>query len=204
MIENEFNTAKYYDDHAEAFYQDTVNADMSKIRERFESLMPKGAEVLDLGCGSGRDALAFADKGFCVTMMDPSKEMCERAEKLTGRPCVLARAQELDALEAFDGIWACASLIHVPETETVETYQKIAKALKPGGILFTTYKYGTGEKMRGERFFYDMTEDSLKAIIGQVAELSVMDTWLTGDVRPGRGEERWLNAIVQRVEMEHD
>ena len=168
MKTQNIDTAKYYNDHAADFFRDTVSADMSQIRERFEVLLPKGAAVLDLGCGSGRDALAFLDKGFQVTLMDPSERMCELAETLTGLPCIRAKAQELDAKEAYDGIWACASLLHVTEADTAAVYGKIAEALKLGGILFTTYKYGIGEKMRGERFFLDMTESVLVAAIAEV------------------------------------
>lgn len=188
----------YYDSNASTFYEGTVNADMSKLQDKFLSqLVPKG-KILDLGCGSGRDSLAFIKKGFRVSMIDPSEEMCRFAETLTGQKCDCMKAQDIQWDEEFDGIWACASLLHVGEKDTAEVYHKLERAIKHGGIIFVTYKYGEGEKQRGERCFYDMNEDGFSALLDEQPELEIKETWITTDVRPGRGEEKWFNAILMR------
>ena len=106
--------------------------------------------------------------------------------------------QDLDVIAAYDGIWACASILHLPKDELKAVLEKIAAALKDQGVLYTSFKYGTFEGMRGGRYFTDFTEDSLREFFESVPELQIFETWITNDVRPGRGEERWINILARR------
>lgn len=186
----------YYNNHAQSFYDGTVNADMGELRRRFLQELKPEAYVLDLGCGSGRDGRAFLRAGYYVTLMDPSQKMCEMAETLTGQPCFCITAQEMIWENEFDGIWACASLLHVGIKDTHMVYEKIEKALRPGGVLFVSYKYGQGEKIRGDRFFHYMDEEALKKTVEEIRSLRITEMWVTEDVRPDRTNEKWLNAII--------
>ena len=192
-------TLQYYQQNAEAFMTGTVSADMLETRERFLKKLPEKALILDFGCGSGRDTKAFLERGYAVDAVDGSTELCRLASEWTGicvRPMLF---QELSAIDRYDGIWACASILHLPEDELRDVLRKTAAALKKGGILYTSFKYGTFRGVRSGRWFTDFTEESLAEFLRQIPSLEVTQTWLTHDVRPGREEERWINILARRV-----
>lgn len=192
-------TIQYYEDNAETFVSGTLNADMHEARQRFLKKIPLGALILDLGCGSGRDTKAFLELGYKVEAVDGSSELCRRASEFTGIPVKQMLFRELDSVETYDGIWACASILHLPEKELKVTLHRIQRALKPGGILYTSFKYGIYEGLRNGRYFTDFTEETLTAFWSEIKGLYIIDTWITGDVRQGREEERWINLLARRV-----
>ena len=110
-------TLEYYNENADKFILGTLNVDMMTIQKKFISYIPKGGKVLDLGCGSGRDSLFFKELGYDVTAIDGSAEMCIQAEKNIGQPVINMTFDKLDYEAEFDGIWACASLLHVPSRD---------------------------------------------------------------------------------------
>lgn len=197
-MEELYKTLQFYEDHAETFSAGTLSADMSETRDRFLRYMPEKACILDFGCGSGRDTKAFLERGYHVDATDGSGELCRNASKFTGIPVKQMLFQELSAKEQYDGIWACASILHLPKKELADVFSKIASALKHGGILYTSFKYGTFEGMRNGRYFSDFTEETLSSFMKQIPELEVFESWTTQDVRPGREEERWLNILARR------
>ena len=159
MMTNEKNqTIAYYDDPSNAYADQTVYADMSAIYERFEKYLAPGAAVLDAGCGSGRDSLHFMRAGYVVTAIDASHEMCAFASRLL---------QQEDYDACFDGIWACASLLHVPERQQPEVFYRLMRALVPGGVLYASWKYGETERTEAAsgRLFCDMTEQRVEALV---------------------------------------
>lgn len=192
-------TLKYYNQTAQTFVQGTIDADLGKLHRRFLKLLPIQAHILDLGCGSGRDAKAFLDAGYQVTAIDGSEGCCRLAGDYIGQPVLCQTFEELDFDQAFDGVWACASLLHVPYAELTDIFEKIARALRPGGTLYASFKYGDFEGERNGRYFTDLTEERLAAVIEPVAGLTVVETFVTGDVREGRGDERWLNVVGVKI-----
>ena len=198
ILEAENRTLKYYENNADSFVQDTVSADMSGARQRFMEYLPRQARILDFGCGSGRDIKFFLDKGYIVDGADGSPELCRIASDYTGIGVKQMRFQELDAEELYDGIWACASILHLPKEELTGVLHRIERALKTGGILYTSFKYGTFEGMRNGRYFTDFTEDSLREYWKEVSSLNLLKYWITQDVRSGKEEERWLNILAGR------
>jgi len=192
-------TLKYYEDNAQAFIAGTLSADMSEARQRFLTELPDSAYILDFGCGSGRDAKVFLELGYQVDAADASEELCKAASEITGITVKKMFFQELNAKETYDGIWACASILHLPKNELLSVLKKIAGALKAQGVLYTSFKYGEFEGMRDGRFYTDFTEETFREFILAIPELHVFSIWLTGDVRPGRKEERWINILARRV-----
>jgi SAM-dependent methyltransferase len=188
----------YYQHNAGTFFADTVGVDMTPLYRRFLPLLPEAAHVLDAGCGSGRDALAFAERGYRVTAFDASPALVALAESHLGRPVQCLRFQEIAWRDAFDGIWACASLLHVPAAELPDAMQRLCRALKPGGVIYASFKYGSGEREHHGRRFTDLDEPGLAALLAQVPGLDDVETWTTGDLRPGRESERWLNTLLRR------
>lgn len=191
-------TLAYYAANAEAFASSTVSVEFTAMQERFVELLEPGARVLDLGCGSGRDAKRFAEAGFAVDAVDGSPELCRIAAEFTGLPVRCMRFEELSAVAEYDGIWACSSILHVPSVQLPALLAKMAAALKDGGVIYTSFKYGEGEGMRHGRYFSDFTEDSFTQLLEQVPALREEDHWVSSDVRPGRGDEKWLNLILRK------
>ena len=191
-------TLAYYAANAEAFASSTVSVEFTAMQERFVELLEPGARVLDLGCGSGRDAKRFAEAGFAVDAVDGSPELCRIAAEFTGLPVRCMRFEELSAVAEYDGIWACSSILHVPSVQLPAMLAKMAAALKDGGVIYTSFKYGEGEGMRHGRYFSDFTEDSFASLLEQVPALREEDHWVSSDVRPGRGDEKWLNLILRK------
>ena len=192
-------TLQYYQQNADAFVKGTVSADMHDARTRFLKLLPSQAYILDFGCGSGRDTKAFLEQGYRVDAVDGSAELCRMATELTGIQVKQMLFEDLSATEQYNGIWACSSILHLPRKELVDVLQKMSTALKPGGVVYTSFKYGEFEGIRRERYFINFTEESFAALIVEVPSLRTVETWVTCDVRPGRGDERWLNILLEKM-----
>ena len=192
------NTLGYYNDHADEFYNSTVTVEFVAMQERFLTKLKKGSCILDFGCGSGRDTKYFLEKGYHVDAIDGSKELCKLASKFTGIEVKNMCFEELSEIDKYDGIWACSSILHLPISELAKVMKKMEVALKGNGIIYTSFKYGTFTGERNGRFFTDMTEDTFAEFMKEVENLEVEEQWTTSDVRPGRGEEKWLNLILRK------
>ncbi|CRI67456.1 Methyltransferase type 12 [Thiocapsa sp. KS1] len=190
-------TLGYYRDQTKTFVFDTQTVDMTPLYAHFLPRLHATARILDAGCGSGRDARAFAERGFQVTAFDASPEMAAVAEAHSGVPVVVLRFQEIAWRQAFDGIWACASLLHVPTAELPDAMHRLGRALTPGGILYASFKYGHGEQIRNGRHFTDLDEGGLADLLKEVGSFVEIETWVTCDRRPGRESERWLNSVLR-------
>lgn len=187
-------TISYYDKNAKEFCKNTIDADMSFCRDKFLKYLSAGASILDAGCGSGRDSVAFKQLGYHVTAMDASPEICKEAEKVLGQKVLCKIFEELDDENIYDGIWACASLLHVPKESMGEVLYRLKLALKDGGILYASFKYGDGEKIVNERLFNYFNEQSLRMLMRENG-FEVLELFVTQDVREGRSEEKWVNVV---------
>ena len=192
-------TIDYYNTHAAEFAVSTQNADMSPSRDLFVSYVKPGGKILDAGCGTGRDSKAFLEMGYSVDAFDASEEMCRIAEINTGIPVKKQTFEDFCEEDKYDGIWACASLLHVNEKELPDILERMKKALKIDGVMYLSFKYGEGEHIRGERFFTDMNEVSLRTIL-ESADFEITDIYITDDVRKERKNEKWANAIVRKAQ----
>ena len=193
-------TLKYYEENAQSFCRDTQDVDFSIFQLEFMKGLPKGGRILDLGCGSGRDSKAFMKAGYHVTAVDGSFELSRKASDFIGQPVICATFQEYVPAGDFDGIWACASLLHIPSEELTEIISRMAGSLKQGGCFYVSFKYGEFRGMRKGRFFQDMTEISLDELLQTIPELEIISMSVTSDVRTGREKEKWLNAFLRKVE----
>lgn len=187
---------EYYNQNANDFYASTIDADMSLWRDEFERLLPDGGRILDAGCGSGRDSKAFIQHGFSVVSIDASKEMCKLASELTGQEVWTMRFDEMNFEDEFDGIWACASLLHVSSEELPFILQKMRRALDKGGVMYASFKLGNGLLTKGERTFLSFNEDELISVFEKEG-FTLIKSGITQDVRPERIAEGWVNIIVK-------
>lgn len=188
-------TFDYYEKNAKDFCALTINVDMHETQNTFLEYLNSGAHILDAGCGSGRDSLAFIKKGYKVTAMDASKQICVEAEKLLHQEVLNKRFDEIDFENTFDGVWACASLIHVPRLEIHDALEKIYNALKVDGVLYASFKYGETERYSNERFFNDYTEKSICDLFGKT-KFEIEKIFVTQDLLPDRKELKWVNIIA--------
>ncbi len=190
------DSIEYYEKNAALFFDGTVSVDMSPLYQRFLPLVPDSGSILDAGCGSGRDSRAFLDKGYCVTAFDASETLCVLASEQLSQTVECARFEEIEWQNEFDAVWACASLLHVPETELPMSLSKLIRALKRGGVMYCSFKLGEGEREQDGRFFTDMTEDRIRKLIHEISPDASVETWISEDQRKDRNEN-WLNVIVE-------
>lgn len=188
------NNIEYYNVNADEFYDKTVNADMSYWHKRFLKYIPDGGRILDAGCGSGRDSKAFIGQGYSVVAIDASREMCKRAANLLGQEVWQMRFDEMSFKDEFDGVWACASLLHVSENEIDDAIQRIKMSLSDNGILYASFKYGDGTTEKHERSFLNYTEETIQEMMER-AGFEILECESTTDVRLGREDERWVSII---------
>lgn len=195
------NTLQYYNQNTEQFVQGTLAVDFTATQERFLEKLSEGACILDFGCGSGRDTKYFLDKGYLVEATDGSVELCKLASEYTGICVKQMLFEELDESEKYDGIWACSSILHLDKKALKDVLKKMAAALKANGAVYTSFKYGEFEGERNGRYFTDFTLEAFEEYMQEVSELRMEEYWITGDVRPGRGEEKWLNLILRKADI---
>ena len=187
----------YYESNAEHYAAETFSADMSEQYQRFLPLLKKGAKILDVGSGSGRDACYFQKHGYQVTALEPSKNLCKEIRKVFSGEIICSDIQNYRPKERYDGIWACASLIHLQEEEILRFFEKIDLYLNDNGVVYVSGKNGisTGEVEDG-RFFLEFTEQLVEKILTVNKQLKLEQLRYTEDVS-GRQGFRWLNLIYR-------
>lgn len=191
-------TINYYDINAKEFVEGTLNVDFKATQDKFINKLPAKGYILDFGCGSGRDTKYFLAKDFNVDAIDGSIELCKIASEYTNIKVRHMYFNELSIVNKYDGIWACSSILHLSLDDLVDVFKRMSQALKDEGIIYTSFKYGDFSGERNGRYFTDMTEDSFAKLIVNVDNLKVEEQWITADVRPQRGNEKWLNLILRK------
>ena len=184
----------YYKEHAKEFIENTKDSDMSAQYGFFEAYLSGGGTILDIGFGSGRDSLYFISKGYTVYAIDPEEEFVKYGKEIGLTNVEQLRAEVINYENIFDGIWACASLLHISSAHLNDVFKRCSRALKEKGVMYVSFKLGDFEGMRNGRFYLDLTENSLQNYLADTC-LSIKETKITKDVRPER-DELWLNAIL--------
>lgn len=190
---------QFYQENSRKYVAETSTFDMQALRQKFTDLLPPKAHILDLGCGSGRDSRAFLDLEFKVTAMDGSAEIAKAAKTYLGQEVKVELIQDLDAVETFDGIWACASLLHVTKSEMPRTFESIVGALIPHGIWYMSFKNGDEERWDEQgRFFNDYSAHSIRSLLNSLSNIEIIDiskqrSLLRGEV------QNWLNVFIRKL-----
>ena len=187
----------YYDLNAKEFFDGTVDVDMSAHYNEFLDYLPKNASILDAGCGSGRDSLYFKNLGYNVISIDGSLEMCRLASEYIGEEVLHMQFQEMEFENCFDGIWALATLLHVPSNELEDVLNRLKTSLKENGIIYASFKYGDFEGERNGRYFNDFNEITAVEPFEKL-DFEVIKTWISSDGRKGREDEKWVNILVKK------
>jgi SAM-dependent methyltransferase len=190
-------TIAYYDRNAAQFFRQTIEVNMSALYHPFLAHIPTGGTILDAGCGSGRDSHYFLRCGYKVEAFDASAEMCRLASSFSGLAVHQKAFENMDYVSVFDGVWACASLLHVPRDRIDAVLQKFSEAIKPSGIMFLSFKLRDGEWEQDGRFFNSYSEDSFRDLIKKHHSFVLHSTWATDDFRSDHKGEKWLNALLR-------
>lgn len=187
----------YYNKNAQAYFDSTVNLDLSEHYPRFLARVPVGGLILDAGCGSGRDSKAFLALGYRVSAFDGSAELASLAAAHFGQSVGVRTFSEVTEVAYYDGVWACASLLHVPANQIVATLGNLWAALKPGGAIYVSFRVDSTLESAGERQFTDADEEKLREWLGCLPEPPDLECWISDSVQPGR-PVKWLNAVAVR------
>ena len=166
-------TLKYYNENAQSFASGTVSVKFTEVQDKFLEKLNPDAYILDFGCGAGRDTKYFLSHGYQVDAVDGSEQLCRIASEYTGIKVRQMLFQELDEKEKYDGIWACASILHLPKKQLREVLKNMYAALKSKGWIYTSFKYGEFEGERNGRYFTDFTTDTFKDFIHDMHGLKI-------------------------------
>ena len=191
------NNIEYYNNNSKEFIENTINSDMSLWRDKFEKYIPDGGHILDAGCGSGRDSKAFFKHGYSVVAFDASREMCKFASEYLGFEVWQMRFDEICFDEEFDGVWACASLLHVDADKIADAMNNIKNELKDNGVIYASFKYGDGTTSKGDRSFTNMNKEGIAQLMAGCG-FEILECDISHDVRPDRNDEKWINVIARK------
>ena len=169
----------FYDQRAASYAAASHDMDLRPLYARFLPHVRPGGLILDAGCGSGRDALAFRQAGFRVEAFDASPQMARQAALLLGQEVPVLCFEDVAWQERFDGIWACASLLHVAPADLPDVLRRFHS---PDGRRFT-----------------DMDEAGVRALLDALPELSCLDMRTGEDDRAAELRERWIQVLVRRI-----
>jgi SAM-dependent methyltransferase len=191
----------YYNKNSKAFYERTINADLSEEYQKFLKHLPKKARILDAGCGVGRDSKFFLDNGYEIVAFDGSLEMMKIASNLLNKKVLHMRFEDISFSGGFDAIWANASLLHVPFDDLRKTFQSFYQALLPSGILYASFKYGFSKREEEDRVFFDMDEKNIENYIKGLFQ--PIEIWKGEDTRSKIApsvHKSWLHLIAKRID----
>ena len=191
-------TLNYYNTNAEEYFKNTLNANMRANYSLFESYLKPGDYILDLGCGSGRDTKYFLENGYKVDAIDGSIELCKLASEYTGINAENKLFSDLDDYNKYNGIWACASLLHLTKEEMIYTLNKMVKSIKLKGVIYMSVKYGNEHGFNGDRYFTNLTEKSfIDDILSRIYDAEIVEMWTSKDSIDR--DIKWLNIVLMKI-----
>ena len=164
-MEEKYNTLEYYNKNAKIYCEQTLEGNMQENYDKFLKHLPTSAYILDFGCGSGRDSKYFIEKGYKVKAIDGSIEMCKLASKYINQEVICMNFEELKDINTYDGIWACSSILHVEKEKLPNILNKMIKALKVNGIIYTSFKIGEGFEIKEGKYYNYLTKNEMIQIL---------------------------------------
>lgn len=189
------DTIKYYNDNCENFKSKWDNY-LFDIPNTFAEYLKDDAYVLDLGCGTGRDSLYFKEKGFKVKCIDGSVNMCKIASEALGQEVENKNYLDIDYKDLFDGVFACASLLHLKDEDLKIVLKKVYDSLKFNGIIYASFKYGNDERFEDGRFFNDMTLDKFNKLMNETeCNFEIIKAWNTSQYGT---DSEFLNLLLKK------
>lgn len=200
-MENIYNNLKYYNDNAKLYCEQTKNGNFKEIYKKFLNEIPKSSYILDLGCGSGRDSKYFIEQGYKVRAVDGSIEMCKLASSYIHQNVECMLFEDLKDKNIYDGIWACSSILHIEKEELPNIIIKMVDALKPNGIIYTSFKKGNGYKIQEGKYYNYITKEELEEILNKLnLNIKIIDYFetLPSTNIPNTEGTIWSNYIIKK------
>jgi len=193
-------TLRFYGENAAAYAEREITSRQVRLG-RFLALLSPGAAILELGCGAGSDTAEMLARGFDISPTDGSPEMAEVASRRLGRPVGTLLFHDLDEVEAYDGVWANACLLHVPRPKLAQVLALIWRALKPGGTFYASFKTGDAEgRDTLNRYYNYPSPDWLRENYSSAGTWSALEIE-TGEVRGFDREWSPMLFIVARKSL---
>lgn len=198
-MEKEYNTLDYYNKNAKLYFEQTIEGDLKENYDKFLSKIPRESYILDFGCGSGRDSKYFIENGYKVKAIDGSIEMCKLASEYINQDVECMKFDELNEENTYDAIWACSSILHVEKEELPNILNKMIKALKPNGVIFTAFKKGEGYEIKEGKYYNFLTKEKLEKILNGINEnIKIIDYFETLSSTKRPEKVIWSNYILQK------
>lgn len=198
-MDSQERTLNYYDNNAEEFVNNTFSVDTTQTIAGFVKNIRVGGEILDVGCGSGRDSKYFLELGYKVTAFDASKEIANIASDKINHPVLHLQVQEMNWENKFDGVWAMASLLHLPKDEIPNAIQKCITSLKEGGTFFASFKSGEGESFDNKgRYFSYFSIEELNTIMETFPEIDKFKVTYSGTEDALKRDVTWINISATK------
>jgi 2-polyprenyl-3-methyl-5-hydroxy-6-metoxy-1,4-benzoquinol methylase len=195
-------TISYYNSNAVLYAQATLNINLKCSYNFFLPYILPCCAILDAGCGAGRDAKIFKSLGYQVTAMDASIRMVELSSEHIGHPSLHLSFEEMNFNSEFDGIWCCASLVHVPPSKLPHVFQNIKRALKPGGVWYMSFIAGNSEGMRNGRYYHFLNEITLKAYLEETSGLEYLHYTETCSISD-KFKAHWIHCVVKKSPLDN-
>ena len=193
-------TLDYYNQHANEFVENTFHAQISQSLEFFTRLLCPKAHILDVGCGSGRDSLYFINRGYSVVSFDASEEVAKIAETTISHPVLVQDIETMPWNNEFDGVWAMASLLHLPKNQLQLAITNCVKSLKvqEKSYFFASFKIGEGEHYDEKgRFFSYYQPDEIKNILNNTHYFQDIKYEINEDSL-GRTGLSWISFFAEK------
>lgn len=199
MNEYRNDIIEYYNRVAEIYKKERNElVEFADIYTRFIKYLTTGCKILDFGCGSGRDSLYFKKGGYEVIALDGSPKMCEITRDLCNIEVKEMFFEDFIEKDTYDGIWACASLLHLPREVLIKVLSNLSASLKDNGYMYTTFKYGTFEGIRHERYFIDFTFETFRELIAEIPELEIIEEFESNSSIKDQNNKRWANFVLKK------
>lgn len=200
-MDKEYNTLDYYNKNAKIYCEQTLVGNMQENYNRFLKHVNKNAYIIDFGCGSGRDSKYFLDNGYKVKAIDGSIEMCKLASKYINQEVKCMKFEELNDIEIYDGIWANSSILHVEKENLIDILIKMINALKVNGIIYASFKLGTGYEIKEGKYYNYLTKNEIIKILNKMEKkVKLIDYFETYPSTKRISKNTvWANFIIKKL-----
>jgi SAM-dependent methyltransferase len=190
----------FYNDNAKTYFEKTIDLALVETYEKFLGYIGNSGDILDLGCGSGRDSKYFKSVGLNVSMLEQSPELAFLASEYVKGDVTVDSYYNLTDECKYDGVWACASLLHCPKSDLNSVLRKVINSLKISGYFFLCFKDGDNEIIDNlGRHFSNYTLSALKTELEKIEDIEIMNLWEERKTSSYGGGQLWVNAIVKRI-----
>lgn len=197
----EYDTLDYYNKNVQEYCNQTISVDFDFIYQKVLPLLPRNAYILDFGCGSGRDSKKFLDLGYCVKAIDGSIEMCKLATKYLEIEVICMDFFDFHDIDTYDCIWACSSILHIEDEHLFTVLNQMIDALKVGGIIYTSFKVGTGYMIKEGKYYNFLTKEKMMGLLEKTGKkVKLIDYFENSPIarRTINSNETWGNYIIQK------